>query len=84
MEHKFEIFTAGCVLCKTAIEILRNSISEECEIVEYNLQSPIKEEIQEKIKKYDIKVVPSIIVDEEHKIKGIPKSEDIKKIIADI
>ena len=81
MGHKFEIFTAGCVLCKSAIEILKNTISEKSEFVEYNLQNPVQEEIQEKIKKYDIKVVPSIIVDEKHKFIGIPKPEDIKKII---
>ena len=81
MEHKFEIFSAGCELCKNAIEILRNNICEKCEIVEYDLQSPIQEEIQEKIKKYDIKAVPSIIVDEEHKIIGIPKPDEIKKFI---
>ena len=81
MEHKFEIFTAGCVLCKTAIEKLSNIVSEKYEFVEYNLQNPIQEEIQEKIKKYDITVVPSIIVDEKHKFTGIPKPEDIKKTI---
>lgn len=81
MGHKFEIFTAGCVLCKSAIEILKNTISEKSEFVEYNLQNPIQEDTQEKINKYEIKVVPSIIVDEKHKFIGIPKPEDIKKII---
>ncbi len=84
MGHKFEIFSAGCDLCKKAIETLRNNICEKCEIVEYNLQKPIQEELQEKIKKYDIKVVPTIIVDEEHKYIGNLKSDEIKKIIADI
>ncbi len=84
MGHKFEIFSAGCNLCKKAIETLRNNVCEKCEIVEYNLQNPIQEELQEKIKKYDIKVVPTIIVDEEHKYIGNLKSDEIKKIIADI
>ncbi len=84
MGHKFEIFSAGCELCKNAIEVLRNTVCEKCEIIEYNLQNPIHEEIQKKIKKYDIEVVPSIIVDEEHKYIGILKSDEIKKIIADI
>ncbi len=84
MGHKFEIFSAGCDLCKKAIETLRNNVCEKCEIVEYNLQNPIQEELQEKIKKYDIKVVPTIIVDEEHKYIGNLKSDEIKKIIADI
>ncbi len=83
MGHKFEIFSGGCELCNNAIEILRNTVSEEYEIIEYNLRSPIQEEVQEKVKKYDIKSVPSIIVDEEHKYLGILKSEEIKKIIED-
>ncbi len=84
MSHKFEIFSAGCDLCKNASETLRNAVCEKCEIVEYNLQNPIQDDLQEKIKKYDIKVVPTIIVDEEHKYIGILKSDEIKKIIADI
>lgn len=83
MGHKFEVFSAGCELCKNAIEILRNNVCENCEIVEYSLKIPIKEEVREKIKKYDITTVPSIIVDEEHKYIGIPKPEEIKKIISD-
>ncbi len=84
MGHKFEIFSAGCELCKNAIEILKQNICEKCEIIEYNLQNPIQGEIQEKIEKYDIIAVPSIIVDEEHKIIGIPKPDEIKNIISDI
>ncbi|MFW9877962.1 MAG: thioredoxin family protein [Candidatus Thorarchaeota archaeon] len=83
MGHKFEIFSGGCELCKKAIETLKNTVSEKHEVVEYSLQSPIHEEVQKKIQKYDINVVPSIIVDEEHKYIGILQSEDIKKIIED-
>jgi len=83
MGHKFEIFSGGCELCKKTIETLKNIVSENHEIVEYSLQSPIQEEIQEKIKKYDINVVPSIIVDKKHKYIGILQSEEIKKIIED-
>lgn len=83
MGHKFEIFSGGCELCKKAIETLKNIVSENHEIVVYSLQSPIQEEIQEKINKYDINVVPSIIVDKKHKYIGILQSEEIKKIIED-
>ena len=58
-------------------------VSDKYEIIEYSLQSPIQENVQKKIKKYDIDVVPSIIVDEEHKYIGILKSDEIKKIIED-
>ena len=50
MGHKFEIFSAGCGLCKNAIEILKTNVSDKDEIIEYNLQDPIQEEIQVKIK----------------------------------
>jgi len=83
MGHKFEIFSGGCELCKKAIETLKDVVSEKHEIIEYSLQSPIQEELQEKIKKYDIDVVPSIIVDEEHKYTGILKPDEIKMIIED-
>ena len=83
MGHKFEIFGGGCELCKKAIETMKDTLSEKHKIVEYSLISPIQEEVQEKIKKYDITVVPSIIVDEEHKYTGILQSEEIKKIIED-
>lgn len=82
MGHKFEIFSAGCELCENALEILKDNICENCEIIEYNLQSPLSEEIKEKLTKYDVMVVPTIIVDEEHKYTGVLKSEEIKKIIS--
>jgi protein-disulfide isomerase len=83
MNHKFEIFTAGCELCKQAIETVRDNTCENCEIVEYDLQSPIKDEIKEKLEKYNVMVVPTIIIDEKHKYTGNLNPDDIKKIIAD-
>ncbi len=84
MEHKFEVFSAGCELCKNAIETLKNNICENCELIEYNLQDPLSEELKEKLTKYDVMVVPTIIVDEEHKYTGILIPDEIKKIIADV
>lgn len=45
MAHKFEIFSAECNLCKNDIETLRNNVYEECDVVEYDLNDSIKEEI---------------------------------------
>ncbi|MHA1988367.1 MAG: thioredoxin family protein [Promethearchaeota archaeon] len=84
MGHKFEIFSAGCNLCQKAVETIRKSLCDDCEIVEYDLHAPIKEEIQEKINKYDIKVVPTIIVDEKHKYIGMLTQDELTKIIADV
>lgn len=83
MGDKFEIFSAGCDLCRKAIETLRNTVGEKCEIVEYNLQDPLSEELKEKLTKYNVMVVPTIIVDEKHKYTGVLKPEEIEKIIAD-
>ena len=58
MGHKFEIFSAGCELCKRAIETVRDIACENCEIVEYDLQNPIKGELKEKLEKYNVLVVP--------------------------
>ena len=83
MGHKFEIFSAGCELCKRAIETVRDIACENCEIVEYDLQNPIKGELKEKLEKYNVLVVPTIVVDEKHKYTGNLNPGDIKKIFAD-
>lgn len=83
MGHKFEIFSAGCDLCKQAIETVRNNACENCEIVEYDLQSPISSEVKEKLEKYDVMVVPTIIVDEKDRYTGNLNSADLEKIFAD-
>ena len=80
MSHKFEIFSAGCDLCKQAIETVKQNACENCEIIEYDLQKPIRGEIKEKLEKYDVMVVPTIIVDEKDKYTGTLKPEDFKKI----
>ena len=82
MGHKFEIFSAGCELCQQAIETVRQNTCENCEIIEYDLQSPLSGEIKEKLTKYDVMVVPTIIVDEKDKYTGNLNSEDIKKIFS--
>ncbi|MFX0076260.1 MAG: thioredoxin family protein [Candidatus Hermodarchaeota archaeon] len=83
MTHKFEIFSAGCSLCEEAIETVRNNIRDNCELIEYDLQNPMSEELKEKLTKYNVMVVPTIIVDEKHKFTGALKVEDIRKIIAE-
>lgn len=84
MGHKFEIFTAGCDLCKTAIDILKENICEKCSIVEYSLHNPLTKDVEEKIKLYDIKAVPSIVVDEKLRFQGIPNKSEIEEIISDV
>ena len=82
MGHKFEIFTAGCSLCQTTLKQLKEAVCEKCQVIEYNLNQSA--DAVELVKKYDIKVVPSIVVDGEIKFEGIPSPEEIKEIISDV
>lgn len=65
--HTFEIFSAGCPLCKN-IEIQKNP---GCAKTVYDVNHMDKE-TQEKVKKYRIKAVPTIIVDGKYKVVGVP------------
>ena len=82
MKHVFEVFSGGCELCKNTIKILKNNISTDNELIEYNLHAPIKEDVKEKIKMYEIVAVPSIIIDGKHKIVGVPNVNDIKNLLS--
>ncbi|MHA1188452.1 MAG: thioredoxin family protein [Candidatus Heimdallarchaeota archaeon] len=82
MGHKFEIFTAGCSFCQTALKLLKEAICEKCQIIEYNLNKSADAVIL--AKKYNIKSVPSIVVDGELRFEGIPSPEEIKAIITDV
>ncbi len=82
MGHKFEIFTAGCSLCQTALKQLKEAICEKCQVIEYNLNQSADAGVL--AKKYNIKVVPSIVVDGEIKFEGTPSIEEIKKIISNV
>jgi predicted DsbA family dithiol-disulfide isomerase len=64
--------------------VVRDIICEKCEVIEYSLQQPISKEAKEKSKLYDIRVIPSIVVDGKQKFTGIPEIEEIQKIISDI
>jgi len=65
--HTFDIFTVDCPLCKN-IEILKNP---ECTQKIYDVNQMDKE-TQEKMKKYGINAVPTIVVDGKYKVVGVP------------
>ncbi len=82
MGHKFEIFTAGCSLCQTAVRQLKEAVCEKCQVIEYNLNQSAEAVVL--AKKFSIKAVPTIVVDGKIKIEGIPSTEAIKEIISDV
>lgn len=65
--HTFEIFSANCPLCKN-IEIIKDP---ECTQKIYNVNST-DEETKAKMKKYGIRAVPTIVVDDKYKVEGVP------------
>ena len=65
--HTFEIFSANCPLCKN-IEIRKH---EGCTQRVYDVNNTT-EEVEEKMKKYGIKAVPTTIIDGKYKVVGIP------------
>jgi len=65
--HTFEIFSADCPLCKS-VDIMKNP---ECSQVVYDVNRT-DEETTSKMEKYEIKSVPTIIVDGKYKVEGVP------------
>lgn len=58
-----EIFTAGCVVCDAAIQLVKNLACSSCEVAVYNLASPCDSEAcLMKAKSYGIKTLPAIAV----------------------
>lgn len=65
--HTFEIFSASCLLCKN-IGIRKNP---GCTKTVYDV-THMDKETEEKMKKYGIKAVPSVVVDGKYKVVGVP------------
>ena len=60
--HIIEIFSANCPLCKHVIEDIELGRCEGCKQVVYDLNY-MTEDIKTKMKNYDVKAVPTTIVD---------------------
>jgi glutaredoxin len=66
-KHAFEVFSANCPLCKN-IEIKKY---DGCSQKVYDINN-MTSEITEKIKKYKITAVPTVIIDGKYKVVGMP------------
>lgn len=83
MEHKIEVFTAGCDLCKETLEVIRKTACSECTITEYNIREKCESEICiKKAKEYNVKAVPTIVIDEKTLIEGKPTIRQIKEALS--
>lgn len=69
MPHKIEAFVGGCQLCKDLLTDIEAGKCLKCEFITYDLTQKNPEDL---IRKYNIKVVPTILIDRKIKIEGKP------------
>jgi len=69
MRHKIKIFSGNCKLCKKTISIVELGKCKDCELEILDVSEDKNKEL---IKKFKINAVPTIIIDDEIKIVGIP------------
>jgi hypothetical protein len=69
--HTIEIFSANCPLCKHITDDIQIGKCEGCNQVVYDVNE-MTEEIEQKMKTYGIKSVPTTVIDGEVKVVGIP------------
>ena len=69
--HTIEIFSANCPLCKHLTDDIEIGKCEGCSKTVYYVNN-MTDEIKAKMKEYDIKAVPTTIIDGKIKVIGIP------------
>jgi hypothetical protein len=69
--HTIEIFSANCPLCKHITDDIEIGKCEGCNQIVYDVNN-MTEDIKTKMKKYDVKAVPTTIIDGSIRIVGIP------------
>ena len=69
--HTIQIFSANCPLCKLITDEIEIGKCKGCSQIIYDVNN-MTDEVKLKIKEYDVKAVPTTIIDEEIKIVGIP------------
>ncbi|MEM4312053.1 MAG: thioredoxin family protein [Nitrososphaerales archaeon] len=72
MKNQIEIFIKGCELCKEVLSMVELGKCLGCELVVRDVREKREEDL-EKVKEYDVKVFPTIIINNRIKIEGKPK-----------
>ena len=63
-KRKVEVFTAGCPVCEDTVKMVKDLACESCELTVHNLNNACKSsDCLDKVKKYGIKRLPSVVVD---------------------
>lgn len=79
MGKRIEVFTADCPLCKDTLELIKKEACSECEVVEHRCSG---DECCQPAKNYNIKAVPTIVVDGKITVVGKPTLEQVKEVFA--
>lgn len=79
MGKRIEVFTADCPLCKDTLELIKKEACRECEVIESRCSG---NECCQPAKDYDIKAVPTVVVDGKITYVGKPTLEQVKQLFA--
>jgi hypothetical protein len=66
--HRIEVFTGNCPLCREVVDEIEAGKCAGCQLVVHNVADSA-----ELARKYQVKVVPTVIIDDEVKIEGSPE-----------
>lgn len=69
--HSIEIFSAGCPLCKHVTDVIEIGRCQGCSQTVYNVKE-MTEDIKAKMKTYGVTSVPTVIIDGNIKVVGVP------------
>lgn len=69
--HTIEIFSANCPVCKEVTDVIEIGRCQGCKQLVYDVNN-MTNEIKLKMKNYDVRAVPTTVIDGEIKVVGIP------------
>jgi glutaredoxin len=69
LPHSILVFSGGCELCKKTVNTVEVGKCKDCELEVINVN---QESNKERVKKFAITSVPSIVIDEKIKVVGVP------------
>lgn len=70
--HMMEIFSANCPLCKHITDNIEIGKCDGCKQIVYDVNK-MTDELKTKMKEYDVKAVPTTVIDSKIKVVGIPE-----------
>jgi len=63
MKREVEIFTAGCPVCQPIVQLVKDTVGNDCNITIHNLSEQCESKICiTKMEEYDVKRLPAIAV----------------------